>query len=73
MEVQVRREDGAALNKESFGSNAIQFPDMPNIMHILSPTPSPLVLVRQAGILLKGITRRFHAAGYPNHLTRNFN
>ena len=34
MEVQVRREDCAALNKKSFGSNAIQFPDIPNIMHI---------------------------------------
>jgi len=34
MEVQVRREDCAALNQQSFGSNAIQFPDMPSIMHI---------------------------------------
>ena len=34
MEVQVRREDCAALNKQSFGSNAIQFPDMRNVMHI---------------------------------------
>jgi hypothetical protein len=69
MEVQVRREDCAVLNKQSFGSNAIQFPDMPNIMHICARPRAPLVLVRQAGILLKGITRRFHEAGYPNHLT----
>jgi hypothetical protein len=34
MEVQVRREDWAALNKQSFGSNAIQFPDMRNVVHI---------------------------------------
>ena len=34
MEVQVRREDCAALNKQSFGSNAIHFPNMRNIMHI---------------------------------------
>jgi len=34
MEVQVRREDYAALNKQSFGSDAIQFPDMRNVMHI---------------------------------------
>ena len=40
MEVQVRREDCAALNQQSFGSNAIQFPDMRNIMHIPGPEPS---------------------------------
>jgi hypothetical protein len=34
MEVQLRREDCAALNKQSFGSYAIQFPDMRNVMHI---------------------------------------
>jgi hypothetical protein len=34
MEVQVRRKDCAALNKQSFGSNAIQFPDMRNVVHI---------------------------------------
>ena len=38
MEVHVRREDSAALNKQSFGSNAIQFPNMRNIMHICART-----------------------------------